>query len=505
MKQFFAYIRVSTAKQGEKGVSLQEQRDAIARFAERQNLAIVSWFEERETAAKRGRPIFTKMMGQLKHGAAAGVIIHKIDRSARNLKDWADLGELIDSGIEVHFANESLDMHSRGGRLTADIQAVVAADYIRNLREETKKGFYGRLKQGIYPLGAPVGYLNMGKGKPKAIDPVLGPVVKSAFALYATGRYSLDALREVLRPLGLRNRKGGKWSINGISVMLKNPFYIGIIRLRKTGESFQGIHEPLVSKHVFDRVQDVLAGKLCIRRDAHEFLYRRLFQCATCGLALIGERQKGHVYYRCHTPGCTSVREESLEAGILKELKKLVFSDEEKKEMAEAIESFATDWANERKERQSALDLRAAKLKDRLSRLTDAFIDGSLEKELFEERKSSLLMERKEIDEAEARLHGSDANVVKEVKEKLELAGSAYLLYQTANADEKRELLQIVTSNRQADAKNVAITMAEPFQTIANRTSFTSGGLRRDTLRTVRHTISSVLEFWKSVETRRTG
>jgi len=57
------------------------------------------------------------------------------------LRDWADLGELIDAGVEVHFATESLDLHTRGGRLSADIQAVVAADYIRNLREETRKGF----------------------------------------------------------------------------------------------------------------------------------------------------------------------------------------------------------------------------------------------------------------------------------------------------------------------------------------------------------------------------
>ena len=49
-----------------------------------------------------------------------GVIIHKIDRSAGNLRDRADLGELIDAGIEVHFANESPDLNSRGGRLSAD-------------------------------------------------------------------------------------------------------------------------------------------------------------------------------------------------------------------------------------------------------------------------------------------------------------------------------------------------------------------------------------------------
>jgi DNA invertase Pin-like site-specific DNA recombinase len=154
MKPVYAYIRVSTAKQGE-GVSLQEQREAIDRYAEKNALNIVSCFEERETAAKRGRPVSSGMLSLLRKGKATGVVIHKIDRSARNLRDWADLGQLIDEGVDIHFAHESLDLHSRGWRLSADIQAVIAADYIRNLRQATKKGFYGRLKQGIYPLAAP--------------------------------------------------------------------------------------------------------------------------------------------------------------------------------------------------------------------------------------------------------------------------------------------------------------------------------------------------------------
>ena len=157
MNQYLAYVRVSTARQGERGVSLQEQRDAILRYAERNRLEISRWFEERETAAKRGRPVFNEMLYLLRKGKAQGVLIHKIDRSARNMKDWAELGELIDRGTEIHFVNESLDLASRGGRLSADIQAVVAADYIRNLREESRKGFYGRIKQGLFPLPAPMG------------------------------------------------------------------------------------------------------------------------------------------------------------------------------------------------------------------------------------------------------------------------------------------------------------------------------------------------------------
>src|SRR4051794_36060586 len=239
MYEYCGYIRVSTARQGEKGVSLQEQREAIERYSQRFNLTIREWFEERETAAKRGRPLFTRMLKLLRQGKTRGVIIHKIDRSARNLKDWADLGEMIDAGIEVHFANESLDLNTRGGRLSADIQAVVAADYIRNLREETKKGFYGRLKQGIYPISAPIGYQDRGGGKPKEPDPVMAPLVLKAFQLYSTGRYSFTRLVDEMYERGLRNRNNGKVTMNGLSTLLNNPFYFGVIRIKKTKETFQ--------------------------------------------------------------------------------------------------------------------------------------------------------------------------------------------------------------------------------------------------------------------------
>src|SRR5665213_281432 len=313
MKNYFAYIRVSTVKQGEKGSSLQEQKSAIEGYARKHNLSIFEWFEEKETAAKLGRPVFTRMLKALDRGIAAGVITHKIDRSARNLKDWATLGELIDRGIEMHFAYESIDLTTRGGRLSADIQAVVAADFIRNLRDEVRKGFYGRLKQGIYPLGAPLGYLDKGGGVPKAIDPVRGPLVVQAFDLYATERWSLDTIGPELFLRGLRNRMGGPVTRNGLSTIFNNSFYIGIIRLR-TGEVFQGIHTPLIDKSIFDRVQTILRERVPHRAISHRFRYQRMLRCVSCGLSLIAERQKGHVYYRCHTRSCpaTCIREDKI-------------------------------------------------------------------------------------------------------------------------------------------------------------------------------------------------
>ncbi len=152
MKKYVAYIRVSTQKQGQTGVSLQEQRAAIERYAEINRLQIETWYEERETAAKRGRPIFTQMLEQVERSSISGIILHKIDRGARNLRDWADLGGLVDKGIEVHSANESLDLHSRGGRLSADIQAVILFSESTRLAESSYAVFRSKKHIPSYEL-----------------------------------------------------------------------------------------------------------------------------------------------------------------------------------------------------------------------------------------------------------------------------------------------------------------------------------------------------------------
>ena len=477
MKTVFGYVRVSTARQGEHGVSLQEQRDAILRYAERNSLDIVEWFEERETAAKRGRPGFGRMLKGLREGRTTGVIIHKIDRSARNLKDWSDLGELIDQGTDVHFANESLDLHTRGGRLSADIQAVVAADYIRNLREETRKGFYGRIKQGLYPLPAPLGYLNAGRGKLKTLDPAKAPLVRKAFELYATGEYNLDELVIELWRRGLRNQHSGKLTRNGLSVLLNKPFYIGLIRLHRTGEVFPGGHEPLISKSLFDRVQRILRGKVHAKVLRHEFLFRRLFTCQTCRYSLSGERQKGWIYYRCHTRTCptTAIRQDAAENVVLEQLAPLTFTPEEKAYLAQKVAHLRNSWTEERERQRPALALRLKQLDDRLNRLTDAYIDRLIEKDLFETRKTALLLERKGLEEQLKALNDNEVAVPDRLTKFLELAGSAYCLYKAGIDHEKRDLLQIVTSNRQVGVKNLDLRLSLPFSEVANRQKNTNG------------------------------
>jgi site-specific DNA recombinase len=497
-KKYVGYIRVSTAKQGEKGVSLQEQRDAIDQYAKRYQLTITQWFEERESAANRGRPVFTQMMKQLRRGHARGVIIHKIDRSARNLRDWADLGELIDTGLEVHFANESLDLNTRGGRLSADIQAVVASDYIRNLREETKKGFYGRLKQGFYPLPAPLGYIDCGKAKAKELDPERAPLVAKLFELYGAGQYSLSRLLEKSHAWGLRNRQGQSLTLNGLSTILNNPFYSGLIRIRRTGELFPGNHSVLVSKSLFDRVQAILRGKTVVRIVRHEFAFRKLVCCGSCGYTLIGELQKGHVYYRCQRRECptTGVREETLDVAVSPVVSRLIFDPREMEYVRGWMEEQrATEQTRCEQDVHNAR-LRLDEVRARLGRLTDALIDGILEKRLFDARKADLLNDDQRISEHIRDLEGGNDVVLHRLEEFLELVKDAPITYQNADPLEKRDLVKNLFSNLALTEKNVEIMPKPEVEMVAFRPKSLYGSPSQGVHRTWNKLLKELLEYF---------
>lgn len=475
MKRFFAYIRVSDPSQDDErdpdkkeaetreGASFTEQRSVIACYAEREGLTIIEWFREVESAAVRGRPIFTSMAKRLRKGEADGFIVHKVDRSSRNYHDWADINDLADAGFDVRFASDNLDLSTRGKRLLADVQAVFATDYIRNLKEEVRKGIDGRLKQGLLPWGAPPGYVNNGhRGKVKTIDLVTGPMVRRAFELYATGTYSFDTLSAELERMGLRNRQGGRVTRNGISAMLKNPFYIGLIVHKKA--VYKGVHSPLISKQLFDRVQAVLSGKTKKGPNRNSFRYRRMFRCAECGYSLVGELQKGHVYYRCHTKRCpvSCVREEVFEAAVLGVYRAIHLSEAERL----ALEAEATSFLGERKETtrqvKETWKLQLAALQTRHDRLVDVFLEGTLDKESFESRKERLLMEQRELEE---KLSGDadPGQTAARLREILELASTASLSHEMGTDDEKRELLQILTSNRRVNREKVVVEPSFPF------------------------------------------
>ncbi|MEJ8560022.1 recombinase family protein [Yoonia sp. GPGPB17] len=457
MQHYFGYTRVSTVKQGD-GVSLEAQRDAITAYANKQRLSVCEWFEEKETAAKRGRPVFSQLVARLRAGEASGLIIHKIDRSARNFSDWAMIGELIDDGIDVRFAHESLDMQSRGGRLTADIQAVIAADYVRNLREECIKGIEGRLKQGLFPFNAPIGYLDNGPGKPKTPDPQRAPFICQAFELYATQKYSVRSLLRELNRRGLRNRNDKPVTKYGLENILKNHFYYGTILMHRTGRTYQGVHEPIISKALFDKVQSLKGDRHQKKHVVHDHPYRRLLTCGHCNRSLYGEVQKGHVYMRCQTPGCptTSIRQDRLEAEIVEKLQSVQLPAGDFDKLKARLSVLIKRQDSEADHR--AIRLQLDQLRTREEKLTDALIDGLIDKTVFGDRKQALETEQQRLTAAQAELADSKANA-RLGEQFLELIRNLCLTYRVGDHAQKRRIVEIAFSNRLLTGKNLCLKL----------------------------------------------
>ena len=482
MKTCFGYVRVSTQKQGE-GVSLDAQREAIQAFASRQNLQVTEWFEEKETAAKSGRPIFTKMLKLLWHRKADGLIIHKIDRSARNLKDWATIGDLSDAGIDVYFATESLDFRSRGGRLTADIQAVIAADYIRNLREETIKGLRGRLKQGLYPFRAPIGYCDTGRGNAKTICPIKGPLVRQLLALYASGAHSLRSLEIEAKNLGLRNHAGQPLSLHGVETILRNPFYCGIIFIARTGDTYQGSHEPLIDTTMFQRIQAIKAGKAGKKVTRHNHCYHGLFRCGLCDAALTPERQKGRVYYRCQTALCATktIREDVLDTHINDAFARLQLSPTDADQIDTAFRAWLT--ANQQQEETAGLALQISQTETRLTRLTDLMVDGTITADDYHQRRRDLTLELAAQRERQ-NAKGQNDLTEDDIKKFLELTKSLAVLHRRATPEEKRSLVENCFSNRRLIGRNLELEPQNWLSELKCETRVPDGDPHRHTSRT---------------------
>ena len=507
MKPCFGYIRVSTQKQGE-GVSLEAQKDAITAFASRNELSVIKWFEEKETAAKYGRPVFTGMLKQLKQGKATGLVMHKIDRSARNPRDWADISDLSDAGIDIHFATENLDFRSRGGRLTADIQAVIAADYIRNLREECIKGMTGRLKQGLFPWGAPPGYLNQGGGKPKIPCPRTAPLIKLAYELYATRQYSYETLLEEMHRRGLRNTRGGKLTMCGLGNILQNPFYIGLMHIKSTGKTYEGIHEPIVPVAIWKAVQAVRTDRSGPKPTRHNHLFQGMFRCGLCEKPMVPELQKGHVYYRCKRTSCPTktIREEALDGAIRSELAMLQLSarasvQAEAADQPETLTSVA--------DQRNALELQVKDEERRLSRLEDLLLDDAIDVDAFSRKKGELQVRLAELREKLTKL--PDPAAMATHREKLaELRKSLVLLYESANRSEKRMIIENVWPNRTVSGRKPAfkpyswVTMVKDDVTLLRGAHERGAGRTGQKNMSVHNPIEALLDMLEGKKIRHT-
>jgi hypothetical protein len=227
----------------------------------------------------------------------------------------------------------------------------------------------------------------------------------------------------------------------------------------------------LISKSQFERVQDILHGRVGRRTETNDFLFRRFVKCAVCGYSLIGEHQKGHVYYRCHGKTCrrTIIREEAVAAFVEGNLRKITFSDAEIAALRSRLAELKESWIRDKEREVQAIAVRIEQVTERLNRVTDAYLDQALDKAMFEERKTALLQERRTLEDAKRDWQENRCSVPDAVSRSVELAGRAYFLYKSASTEKRRLLLRTLVSNCAIREKSLDFTWHMPFQEIAAR------------------------------------
>jgi site-specific DNA recombinase len=310
------YLRVSSQGQvgrafSEEGYSIEAQRaDGHRKAAQLEAEVTEEFIDPAETATNANRPDLKRLLKRLKSGdAPTYVIVHKVDRFARNRRDDANmLFEIMESGAELVSATESID-GSPSGRLTHGILASIAEYYSLNLSAEVKKGLHGKAKLGGTPGPARIGYLNVRETvdgrevRTVAVDPERGPHITWAFTAFASGAYTLDSMQAALKQRGLRGRPTRKRAAKPLSRshlarVLRSDYYCGVVRYG--GVIYEGRHDSLIDKDTFDRVQRVLdAHALACERDRkHRHFLKGSLRCA-CGENLTfvkGRSKTGRLY-----------------------------------------------------------------------------------------------------------------------------------------------------------------------------------------------------------------
>lgn len=145
---FLGYIRVSTAKQS-KQFSLQAQKEAIQTFCKQKGYKLAGIEKEAQSAVK-DRPVFDTVFQQvLEDENITGLVIAKLDRMGRSVKDLATIGaKLGEAKKQLVSVHDNLDTSTANGRLLFNMLAAIAEYERELLLERTREGRKRAQKQG---------------------------------------------------------------------------------------------------------------------------------------------------------------------------------------------------------------------------------------------------------------------------------------------------------------------------------------------------------------------
>lgn len=215
------YLRVSTDEQATEGVSLDAQRAKIAAYCSLYEIDLVGVEVDAGASAKSlDRPGLQRALGALRRGDATAIVVVKLDRLTRSVRDLGELLEVFsDERLALLSVAEQVDTRSAAGRLVLRLLTSVAEWEREAIGERTSAAMRHLAAQGRYTGGAARYGYTVGDGGALVEDAGEQAVIARARALRAAGM-SIRAIGCALDEGGARNRAGRHFGVNAIASML---------------------------------------------------------------------------------------------------------------------------------------------------------------------------------------------------------------------------------------------------------------------------------------------
>jgi site-specific DNA recombinase len=494
-KTALLYLRVSTKDQAEaggevEGFSIPAQRDACRRRADELSATVDAEFAERgESARSAKRPELQRMLAHLRENRVDYVIVHKVDRLARNRVDDVEINLAIQAaGAQLVSVTESID-ETPSGMLLHGIMSTIAEFYSRNLANEVIKGSTEKAKRGGTVGKAPTGYRNVRviengrEVRTVEIDPERGSLMRWAFEQYATGDWTMRELHAALTEKGLTSVGGPRTpsrplSLSNFARLLRTPYYMGVVTYR--GVTYPGNHEPLVSPELFGRVQAALdahgrSGEK--QRQHHHYLKGTVF-CGQCGSRMCVMKttnRHGTVYPYFFCLGRQTKRTRCRQRVVLIELiedrveslyKKVRLTPDEISQLrAFVLDLWETNEANTADE-TARLRRRTSELRDERQKLLQAYYASAVPLDLLGTEQARI---DRELMNAERLLEASSVRTeefVARLDAALSFVEQAQDAYASASARVRRQINQALFERIDISDEDdePTLTLAAPFK-----------------------------------------
>ena len=433
------YIRVSTQEQCLHGLSLESQKEALAAYANKHNMQIVDIYADEGITARKAlnkRLQFQRLMTDVQAGKIDLILVTKLDRWFRNIKDYHNTQEI----LERHNCNwrtiyENYDTSTSSGRLHINIMLSVNQDECDRTSERIKAVFKHKLDKKEAVSGSlPMGYKLENKKIVKDLE--YAALVNDVFDYFELHNNKCATVNYI-------NDKYNKhYHYNSIVRMLSNTLFKGEYN------GIEGFCEPYLDKSRYDKIQILLKRNVKVRHNERVYTYSGLLICAECGCSLAGST---HKYTLKSTGEKVSRKSYRCNQYYLRKLcthKKLLNEDAVNKFIVANLSKELSDYkaTYEIKAKQTDYTTKRNKLERKIARLKDLYINELI---TLDEYKADLSRFQAELDKIPTDDMKTDLTAIQSL-----LDMDIEHLWNELSCEERQVLIRSVVKCIKVDADN---------------------------------------------------